>query len=382
VKFSSPISGEVVEIVRGAKRRIMEVKILADKELKYEDFGKSAPKESSREEVIEKLLESGVWPFIRQRPYAIVANPEDNPKSVVISAFDSNPLGPDNDFLLHGNGELFQLGLDAVARLTTGTVHLNINAEFKASKVFSKSKEVQINNFTGPHPAGNVGVQIHHLDPINKGDVIWYISPQDILIIGRLFEEGKFDASKVIALTGSAVSGPKYYRTMIGSSIKNIVSSNIEEGNNRYISGNVLSGSNIGEDGYLGYYDSQITVIPEGDEPEFMGWLAPGFDKFSLSRTFLSWLMPSKEYSLNTNMRGEERAYVMTGEYERVFPMDIYPMQLIKAIMIGDIELMENLGIYEVAPEDFALAEYGCTSKINVQDIVRQGLDLVKKETM
>lgn len=257
---------------------------------------------------------------------------------------------------------------------------MNINLDSTTSKVFANSKNVQINHISGPHPAGNIGIQIHHIDPINKGEVVWHLSPQAVLTIGRLFLEGRYNASRTVALTGSGVKKGKYYKTIIGASIKYMVSGNINEGNLRYISGNPLTGSIIPADGYIGFYDTQVTVLPEGDQPEFLGWLTPGLHKFSMSRTFLSWLMPGKEYSLNTNLNGEERAYVVTGEYERVMPMDIFPVHLIKSIIIGDIVQMENLGIYEVAEEDFALCEFVCTSKINVQDIIRQGLDLVREE--
>ena len=248
------------------------------------------------------------------------------------------------------------------------------------SKVFSNSKNVQINQVSGPHPAGNVGVQIHHVDPINKGEVVWHLSPQAVLTIGRLFLEGRYNASRTVALAGSEVKKGKYFKTVVGGSIKHMVTGNIHEGNLRYISGNPLTGASIPADGYIGFYDSQVTVLPEGNKMEFLGWVTPGLHKFSMSRTFLSWLMPGKEYNLNTNLNGESRAYVVTGEYEKVMPMDIFPVHLIKSIMIGDIEQMENLGIYEVAEEDFALCEFVCTSKTNVQEIIREGLDLVREE--
>jgi Na+-transporting NADH:ubiquinone oxidoreductase subunit A len=380
IKFSSPVSGEVIEIVRGAKRKILEVKILADKEIRYREFTKSDPATLSREQIISALLDSGIWPLIRQRPYHTIANPDDKPKSIFVSAFDTNPLGPDNDFILHSNGEDFQAGLDAVAKLTEGKVHLNVSADLTPSKVFTNSKNVQINRVSGPHPAGNVGVQIHNIDPISKGEVVWFLYPQDILMIGKFFREGKLDTSRVIALTGSQVKSPKYFRTHIGASVKNILSGNIIEDKNRVISGNVFTGKQILPDGFLGFYDSQITVIPEGDEPQFMGWLLPDSRKFSMSRTFLSWLTPGKEYVLNTNKNGEERPFVVTGEYDKVFPFDIYPQQLLKAILVDDVDLMEKLGIYEVAEEDFALCEFVCTSKIDSQKIIRKGLDVIKKE--
>ena len=378
--FTSSVSGEVVEIKRGEKRRILEVKILADKEITYEPLKKADPADLSREEIIEWMLKSGTWPLIRQRPFEIIANPDDIPKAIFISAFNSAPLAADNDFILHGHGEEFQTGLNVVAKLSGGKVHLNINAGATTSKVFTNSTAVQINKISGPHPAGNVGVQMHHIDPVNKGEVVWHLSPQDVLILGRLFMGGRYDASRIVALTGSEVKKTRYHKTVIGTSIKNMIAENITGDNVRYISGNVLTGKRIEADGYLGFYDTQVTVIPEGDKPSFMGWLAPGFDKFSLSRTFFSWLTPRKEYALNSNMNGESRAYVVTGQYEQVLPMDIHPVHLLKSIMIGDVEQMENLGIYEVAEEDFALCEYVCTSKVDVQDLIREGLDMVKRE--
>lgn len=380
IKFVSPVSGEVAEIVRGEKRKLLEIRILADKEIRYESFPVGDPTSLTGEEVKQRLLGSGAWPFFRQRPFNIVADPATRPKSIFISAFDTAPLGPDNDFILHGNGEMFQAGLNAIAKLTDGKVHLNINGASTPSKVFTNSKNVQVNRVRGPHPAGNPGIQIHHIDPVNKGEVVWYIQPQDVLIIGRLFMTGQFDASRVVAVTGPQVKNPKYYRTILGSSMKSFIEGNMKEGHNRYISGNVLTGTTVEGDGYLGFYDTQITVIKEGTEPEFMGWATPGLDKFSASRAFFSWLMPGKKYDLDTNLHGEERPFVVSGEYEKVLPMDIYPVHLLKSILVEDIELMEELGIYEVGEEDFALCEFVCTSKINSQDIIRKGLDLIKKE--
>ncbi|HEY4618003.1 MAG TPA: Na(+)-translocating NADH-quinone reductase subunit A [Flavobacterium sp.] len=381
ITICSPVSGEVVEILRGNKRAIIEIKILADRDIRHIPFHKSHPSQLSREEVVAMLLKSGVWPFIRQRPYGVIANPDENPKSIFISAFDSSPLAPDNDFIMSGREIDFQTGLDAIKKLTDGKIHLNVRPNPSPASVFSNAKAVQINKISGPHPAGNVGVQIHHIDPINKGELVWYIAPQDVMIIGKLFNEGEFDATRTIALTGSQINKPKYYKTIIGCSIKNIIADGgLKKADNRIISGNILTGTQIPADGYLGFYDSQITVIPEGHEFEFMGWLTPGFNKFSMSRTFFSWLTPDKKYDLNTNLHGEERPFVMTGQYEKVFPMDIYPVQLLKSILIEDVDMMEKLGIYEVLEEDFALCELVCTSKIKSQSIVRQGLDIVRKE--
>ena len=326
------------------------------------------------------MLKGGVWPFIRQKPYDVVANPLDIPKSIFISSFNSAPLTIDNDFALYGMDDIFQKGLDYITKLTKGKTHLNIDGNNNGSKLFSSCKRVEKNYFTGPHPVGNVCVQIHHIDPINKGDIIWYLEPQDVITIARLFTEGRYDVSRVVALSGSQVIKPRYYRVISGFPVANLLSSNLKEGGNRIISGDVLTGTKIDFDDHLCFYDTTITVIPEGNNQEFLGWILPGFNKFSNSKTFFSWLNPSKEFIIDSNMHGEERAYVVTGDYEKVFPMNIFPLQLIKAIMIEDIELMENLGIYEVSPQDLALCEFVCTSKIDVQSIIRQGLDLVRKE--
>ena len=382
-KFASPVSGIVKEIVRGAKRRIMEVTIQADKEIQHEDFGAGNPKELSREQIIEKLLSAGLWPLIIQRPFATIANPEDKPKSIHITTLDTAPLAPDFDFIIQRNEDTFQKGLDAISKLTEGSTHLNIAGEQGHASSFENMKGVKLNRFKGPHPAGNVGVQIHHIEPINKGDVVWTMNAMAVLLIGRLFEQGKFDASTVVALSGPEAKSPKYYRTLIGSKVNTITNGNITDEKVRIISGNVLTGDQVEPDGFIGFYHNQLTVIKEGDDRKFFlskGWLSPGFNRFSLSKAYFSWLMPNKNYDVDTNLNGEKRAFVVTGQYEKVFPFNIYPVQLVKSIMVNDIEQMENLGIYEVAPEDFALCEYACTSKINVQDIVRKGLDVVQEE--
>ena len=380
IKFSAPVSGSVKEIVRGQKRRILKVVIKADKDIKYKSFEVGNSDQLSRDQIIETMLEAGVWPFVRQRPYDIIANPKDMPKAIFISAFNSTPLSIDNDFALYGMEELFQKGINYIRKLTNGKTHLNIDGSINASTVFTSAKGVQINKFSGPHPSGNVGVQIHHIDPINKNDVVWYLDPQDVIIIARLFDQGTYDVSRIVALAGPQVKKPRYYRCISGANVSNLVLDNVKDGDNRFISGDIFSGDKIDENGSLGFYHTSVLVIEEGNKQEFLGWMLPGFNKFSTSRTFFSWLSPNKKYTLNANMHGEERAYVMTGEYEKVLPMDIYPSHLIKSIMVEDIELMEQLGIYEVAPEDFALCEFVCTSKINVQQIIRDGLDLLIKE--
>lgn len=381
VKFTSPVSGEVVEVKRGDKRVLLSIIILADKETKYQDFGAADPKSLSREDIIKKLCSAGVWPFMKQRPYDVIANPEDKPKSIFISAFDSSPLAPDNDFIFHGQGALFQKGIDALVKLTDGKVHLTVDGKSKSDEAFSRAQNVVMHKVAGPHPAGNVGVHIHNFDPIGRGQVVWTLKAQDVLTIGRLFESGKFDASRVIAICGSQIKDPKYFKTILGTSTKKLFQDLAKtDQKNRYISGNVLTGTKIEEDDYLGFYDYQLTAIPEGGEPRMFGWIMPNADKFSVHRSLVSWLQPGKKYELNAEMNGEERPFVVTGEYEKVFPFDIYPVQLIKSIMVEDIELMESLGIYEVAPEDFALCEVVCTSKIPSQTIVRDGLNMLRKE--
>lgn len=380
VMFTSPVSGEVTAINRGERRAILEVVIRADAKLEYKEFKHGDPKSLSREEIIVLLQESGLWPALRQRPYSVIANAKDTPKAIFISGFDTAPLAPDMDFIVQDEAAMFQKGLDVLAKLTSGVIHLNLNADFPAAQTYTSAKGVEINYFSGPHPSGNVGVQIHKLDPINKGDIVWYTYPQEVIQIGRLFEKGIYDASKNIAVAGSEVLHPSYLKIVGGACVRNMLKDNLKDGDHRIISGNVLTGAKLHNEGFVGYYDNQITVIPEGKYHEFFGWALPGMNKYSASRTFLSALFPGKKFKLDTNMHGGHRAYVVSGEYEKVFPFDIYPVHLIKAILVEDIDLMERLGIYEVDEEDFALCEFVCTSKTNVQEIVRKGLDFIRAE--
>lgn len=381
VKFTSPVSGEIVEINRGEKRKILEIKIKADGANEFESFKQADPSTLSREEIVDNMLKSGVWPFVRQRPYDIIANPDDMPKAIHVTAMDTAPLAPDYGFIAHGQGDVLQAGLDVLAKLTEGKVHLNITGNANADEAFASAKNVQINKISGPHPAGNVGIQVHHIDPVNKGEKVWVLGALDVLTIGRLFKEGKFDASRVIVAAGAKMKDPKYYKTILGANIGDLLKDGVEEGA-RLISGNPLTGNMIPADGHLGFYDYQVSAITEGGKDRFFGWLPfLGYSGFSLSRTTFSFLSPSKARDLDTNMNGEERAFVMTGEYEKVFPMDIYPVHLLKSMITENIDLMEQLGVYEVAPEDFALCEYACTSKIESQRIVREALDLVRVET-
>ena len=377
VLFPSPVSGEVVEVVRGAKRKILEIKILADKSQQYQDFGKKDITNLSADEIKKHLLSSGCWPFIKRRPYDIIAKPDDTPKAIFVSAYASAPLAADYDYVLKGKEAELQVALMALAKLTTGKVHVSANS----NSPFANLKGIEFHTVSGPHPAGNVSTQIAKIDPINKGEVVWVVSPQDLVIIGELLLTGKFNAQRIVALTGVQFNSPNYVSVLPGMKIKDIVTDNLKNENNRIISGNVLTGNKVEEEGYLGYYDNQITAIPEGDDYELFGWLVPVFNKISTSRALIfSWLFPNKKYNLNTNTNGEHRAFVVTGAYEEVFPLEIYPMQLLKACLYNDLDEMEALGAYEVAPEDFALTEFICTSKQPHQQIIREGLDLMIEE--
>jgi Na+-transporting NADH:ubiquinone oxidoreductase subunit A len=382
IKVTSPVSGTVTAIVRGEKRVIEEIRIKPDEKIERIDFGKDAIESMTCCQIRNKLLESGLWACIRMRPFNVIANPDDKPKMIVVSAFDTAPMGVDYDFVAHGQRAQFQAGLDALAKLTEAKVHLNVHEELTRDETYLNAKNVEITTFSGEHPTGNVGIQIHHIDPINKGDVVWFVNPQDVIIMGRLFLEGHLDMTKIVPLAGSELKRTGYHKIIAGACIESLVERNlIDDTTPRYISGNVLTGKKIAKDGYLGFYDHLISVIPEGDYYEFMGWGMPGFDKFSFSRVFFSWMAPNAKYVMDTNLHGGYRAFVFTGMFEKVLPMDILPMQLIKACIIKDIDLMEELGIYEVDAEDFALCEFIDPSKNEIQDIIRQGMDLVKQET-
>ena len=380
ILFTSPVSGKVVAINRGDRRLLLDVVVEKSGD-EYINFGKSDPEASGREFIKKVLMISGLWPAVRQRPYRVVANPADVPKSIFISGFDSSPLAPDYNFIIDNSSlTCFRSGVSALGKLTDGKVNLVLNGKADNSPALKDVPGVEISHFSGPHPAGNVGIHIHHLDPVNKGEVVWYVNLQDVLTIGRLFEQGIYKPEKIVAVTGSEVLNPQYYRVRTGASVSYMVKDNVKPGNVRFISGNALTGTKIAPDGFLGFYDSQVTVLPEGDYHEFFGWAKPGMDKFSYYRAFLSKLFPGKSYRLDTNFHGGERAFVMTGKYEQVVPMDIFPMQLLKAILAEDVDNMENLGIYEIAEEDLALCEYICPSKTEIQAIVRRGLNLMIQE--
>jgi Na+-transporting NADH:ubiquinone oxidoreductase subunit A len=383
VMYVAPVSGEIVEVKRGEKRKLLEIKILADKKMEFESFKKYSVSEINNLAVgdLKTLLQkAGVWPNIVQRPFGVIADRAATPKAIHISAFDSSPLAPDYSLLFKGQDQFFQVGVDALKKLTSGQVHVNVHSTSEISTVFSQVKGVEQNKFSGPHPVGNVGVQIHHIDPINKGDVVWTINPFGVIQIGKLLLNGVYDTSKLVALVGPEVKNPQYYKTFTGSSIKKLVKDNLTSDHVRFISGNPLTGTAIGADGHLGFYDHQLSVLTEGDKYEFLGWITPGANKLSFSRAFglFSFLAPKKEYTLDTNTHGEPRAFVQTGVFEKVVPMDILPTHLIKSILAEDIDEMEALGIYEVIEEDFALCEFVDVSKHNVQEILRDGIELLQ----
>ncbi len=380
LKFVSPVSGVVTSVERGARRKVMNIVVEAATEQDYEEFGKMNPAKMTGQEVKEALLKSGMFAFIRQRPYDVIADPTQTPKAIFISAFDSNPLAPDFEFVLKGEEANFQTGLDALAKMAK--TYLGISVKHKAAALV-QAKNVTVTAFDGPHPAGNVGVQINHISPVVKGETVWTIAPEAVLFIGRLMNTGRVDLTRTVALTGSEVLKPAYCKLKVGALLTGVFKDNVKTDKDlRYISGNVLTGKQITANGYLGSFHSQLSVIPEGDEThEMLGWIMPRFGQFSTSRSYFSWLCgKKKEYTIDARIKGGERHMIMSGEYDRVFPMDIFPEYLVKAIIAGDIDRMEALGIYEVAPEDFALCEFVCSSKVEVQRIVRAGLDMLRAE--
>ncbi|MEH0007539.1 MAG: Na(+)-translocating NADH-quinone reductase subunit A [Flavobacteriales bacterium] len=381
IKVVSPVSGEVVEIQRGARRKIMEIRILADRDrIDYEAFRVPVISNSSAEALKAFLCRSGLWPYIRQRPYAIVANPDDEPRDIYISGFDSHPLAPDYTFSLRDKRAEIAKAVAVLKRLTPGQVHISLRASDTDSPLGGMDG-IAYHRVHGPHPAGNVGVQIHHTRPINPGEKVWTVQAPDLVVIGHAFVKGVFSPERVVALAGSQVKQPKYYRALAGAQISSITAGNVKTGGKRLISGNPLTGTQVREEGFLRWYHNQITAIPEGNAHRFMGWLLPDRKRFSLSRAgFFSWLTPNKRYALDTNTNGEHRALVVTGLYEKVFPFDLYPMELLKATLTKDIDRMEKLGIYEIAPEDYALPEFVCPSKTECQSIIREGLDLMIEE--
>ena len=381
LRFVSPVSGKVVAVNRGERRRVLSVVVEADGENAAVEYKAKDVPSLSADEVKADLLQAGLFAFIKQRPYDVIASPNDTPRAIFVSAFDSKPLAVDFEVALKGNEADFQTGLDALAKMAP--VFLGINSK-QNSAALNAAKNVTTTCFDGPHPAGNVGVQINHTAPVNKGEVVWTVNIQDVAIIGRLVKEGKVDMTKTIALAGSEVEAPQYYKMIAGARIDSVVAGKVKaqkEGDSvRIISGNVLTGAKRSESEFVGFYANQLTLIPEGDKFELFGWMMPRFKKFSVSRAYFSWLFPKKQYTLDTNLNGGERPFVVSGIYEQYLPMDIYPVYLLKACLAGDIDKMENLGIYEVVEEDIALCEFVDPSKIEMQQVLRDGINLMIKE--
>ena len=374
VKFVSPVSGTVALVERGERRKVMSVRVDAD--------GKQEAKTFTEKDPLKLLLESGLFGFFRQRPYDVVPNPEDKPKAIFVSAFNSMPLAADFEYVLRGQEKEFQTGLALLSKIAK--VNLGVSAGQKA-QALTAAKDCTVTIFDGPAPAGNVGVQINHVDPINKGEVVWTLGAEEVIFIGRLVLTGKVDLTRTIAVAGSEVKTPQYAKVLVGEPLAAILKGQIDEQKSlRIISGNPMVGVKTSKDGFLGAHATEVTVIPEGDDVyEMLGWIAPRCKEFSTSRSYFSWLRPKKtEYTLDARVKGGERHMIMSGEYDRVFPMDIYAGYLVKAIIAGDIDRQEALGIYEVAPEDFALAEFVDSSKLELQRIVREGLDILRKENL
>ena len=380
ILFTAPVSGTVSAIRRGERRKITAIEIAADAAIEYEKFQVPAPAKASREKIVEALLQSGLWPLIMQRPYGLIASPTDTPKAIFISGFDSAPLAPDMNFVLRDEYDNLAAGIEVLKKLTDGKVHLGLrNGE---NGVLNRLTGAEQHLFEGPHPTGNVGVQIHHIDPINKGDIVWTVDIQNVALIGRLFNTGMADMRRVIAVTGSETQKPQYVSVLPGTVVEHVTAACgiKDEENVRIIAGNVLTGQKIDVAAYIDMYHNQMTLIPEGYNYELLGWIAPRLHRFSVSHSYFSWLTPKKKYNLDTNLNGGHRALVVTGLYDRYLPMDIYPIYLLKACMAGDIEKMENLGIYEVLPEDFALCEFVDPSKTDMQAIIADGINLMIKE--
>lgn len=379
LQFVSPVSGTVVAVNRGERRRVLSVVVESDGKFESVEYKAKDVLSLSADEVKADLLKAGLFGFFRQRPYDVIAVPGDTPRAIYVSAFDSKPLAVNFEIALKGNEDDFQTGLDALSRIAP--VHLGICACQK-SAALNVAKNVTTTIFKGPHPAGNVGVQINKTAPINKGEIVWTIGAEEVIFIGRLFNKGKVDFTRTVALAGSEVKNPSYSKMILGAQISNLVEGRLENNYElRIIDGNVLTGKKTTADGFLGAFSTEITVIPEiMGGAEMLGWIAPRFSMFSTSRSYFSWLSPSRKYTIDARIKGGERHMIMSNEYDKVFPMDIYPEYLLKAIITGNIDKMEQLGIYEVAPEDFALCEFVDSSKLEIQRIVREGLDKLRAE--
>ncbi len=381
ILFASPVSGTVAEVVRGEKRKLLEVRIKADADQEYVDFGVKNVSELSAEQIKEALLAAGLWPALTQRPYGIIANPETKPKAIFVSAFSTAPLAANTEYALNDQLTHVQTAVDALAKLAGCKVHVCVNEANASASMFGKLQNIVLHTVSGKHPAGNVGVQIHHISPVQKGEIVWTVSPVMLAAIGKLFNTGKYDVRRKIAVTGPKAINPAYVEGYPGISMKDVMEFYNASENLRYISGDVLTGTNVGAEGFIGFFDNQITILEEGDKYELLGWAKPFRCKlFSASRTYFSWLTPNKKYDMDTNLHGGPRAFVVNDVYGKVLPMDLYPVYLLKACLANDIDNMEKYGIYEVIEEDLALCEYVCPSKIYIQQIITDGIALMLKE--
>ncbi len=383
ILLCAPVSGCVKQIVRGEKRKLLAVLIEADERVEYQAGAPADLGAMDADAVKAALLRSGLWPFLIQRPYGIVADPAIKPRAIFVSAFNTAPLAASPEFTLGDRLADIQAGVDALAKLTEGGVHLSLNADNYAGTPFHKLENAVLHCFKGRHPAGNVGVQISHICPIRKDSSVWTVPLLGLAAIGRYFRTGRLDLRRKVAVCGPAAIEPAYVEALPGTPMRALgaffggMTDEI-----RVVSGNLLSGSNEGTEGYLGFFDDQVTVLCEGREKELFGWMRPlRYKLFSADRSYFSWLTPWRKYELDTNLHGGPRAFVMSDAYYgRVLPMDIYPLYLVKACLAGDIEKMERFGIYEVLPEDLALCEYVDPSKNDIQDIIQKGIDLMLKE--
>lgn len=383
MKFVSPVSGKVLAVNRGERRKVLSITIQRDEKTAYQEFSPKAVSQLSGDEIKSLLLATGLWVYVKQRPYDVIANPAVAPKAVFVSAFDSAPLAPDYEYVMASEMKEFQTGIDALAKLAGVKVNLGIKP---GNTIFASVQNADITVFDGPHPAGNVGVQINKINPVNKSEVVWTVGAEDVLFIGRLFSKGIVDLTRTVAITGPEVVKPQYIQTVAGSAVAPLLKGNVTMGvEHRVISGNVLSGLQISANGNIDPYATQISVIKEGkDNHELVGWAMPRFNKFSASRLYFSSILQKvfgkKDFEYDARVLGGERAIIMSGEYDKVLPMDILPEFLFKAMMTGNIDKMEALGAYEIAPEDVALCEFVCTSKLPLQQIVRESLDNMRKE--
>lgn len=380
VQFASPVSGIVKSVVRGERRRVLSVSVEADENQEYRQFGVHDASSMDGNAVKQLLLDAGLFGYINQLPYAISTNPATNPKGIFVSALRDMPLAADFEYELEGNEKAFLTGLIALGRIAP--IHLGVGAR-QTAEALTTVEGVDLNVFDGPCPAGNVGVQVNHIDPVNRGEVVWTVDPTAVIFFGRLLLTGKVDLCKTIAIAGSQVNDPAYADVMVGAQLADVLDGKLSSSEHvRLINGNPLTGERATLDDFVGAHTSELTAIPEGDDKEeILGWILPRFNDFSVSRSYFSWLEGKKhEYDLDARIKGGKRHMIMSGEYDKVVPMDIYPEYLVKAIITGDIDKQEQLGIYEVSPEDFALAEFVDSSKLELQKIVRQGLDILRKE--